>query len=460
MRLAGKSIGNYKIIDVLGAGGMATVYRARQTNIERDVAIKVMAAAFARQPDFVERFKREAELFAKLEHPHILPIYDYGDESGYLYLVLRLMEGGSLENYMRKETLTLAQIGKMVTQIGQALDHAHNQNVIHRDIKPNNVLMDKFGNAYLMDFGIAKILSGSRLTATGTLLGTPAYMAPEQWKLEPIDGRSDIYSVGVMLYELFTGELPFPGETPFQFMYAHLHEEVAGVSEKIEGFSPEIDKVILKSTAKEPDDRYQTATEMADAFNRAIRDADTASQVEVGGSKKKSEQIGKILVALERSDSGLYAIPKIEDFIKKSYSQTAAEQRKSKMEDIFGSIEKKPPTQAFDITQMKDMLSQGKISQAFLGVSAQPVDLPHNLKDTMGQNTGLLVIGVDPNSPAEKGGLHIGDILVTIDGNMLQHQDDLKNILQGEHIGQPLAVSIIRAGQHRTLEIIPDKRLP
>ncbi|MCI0711368.1 MAG: protein kinase [Chloroflexi bacterium] len=458
MRLAGKTIGNYKVIDVLGAGGMATVYRARQTNIERDVAIKVMAAAFAQQPDFVERFKREAELFAQLEHPHILPIYDYGDEDGYLYLVLRLMEGGSLESHMRKQALTLAQISKMITQMAHALDHAHNQNVIHRDIKPNNVLLDKFGNAYLMDFGIAKILSNSRLTATGTLLGTPAYMAPEQWKLDPIDGRADIYSIGVMLYELFTGELPFPGETPFQFMYAHLHEEVPAVSTKLEGFSPEIDEVILRATAKEPEDRYQTADEMAGALDEAIRNADSSRPIEVGGSKKKSEQIGKILVALERSDSGLYAIPKLEDFVKKSYSQTTVEQRKSKMDDIFDTIENKPPTQAFDISQMKDMLSQGKINQAFLGVSAQPVSLPPNLKDTLGQDTGLLIIGVDPNSPAESGGLHIGDILVTIDGKTLQHQDDLKDILQDEHIGQPIEVSIVRAGQHRTFDIIPQKK--
>jgi serine/threonine protein kinase len=460
MRLVGKTIGNYKVVDVLGAGGMATVYRARQTNIERDVAIKVMAAAFARQPDFVERFKREAELFAQLEHPHILPIYDYGDEDGNLYLVLRLMDGGSLESYMRKEPLTLAQIGKMVTQMSHALDHAHNQHVIHRDIKPNNVLLDKFGNAYLMDFGIAKILSGSRLTATGTLLGTPAYMAPEQWKLDPIDGRSDIYSVGVMLYELFTGELPFPGETPFQFMYAHLHEEVPAVSAKVDGFSLGIDDVIFKATAKEPDERYQTAREMAEALDKAIRKADTTRQIDAVGSKKKSEQLGKILVALERSDSGLYAIPKIEDFVKKSYSQTTAEQRKSKMEDIFGSIENKPPTQAFDIAQMKDMLSQGEISQAFLGVSAQPVSLPPNLMDNLGQSNGLLIIGVEPDSPAESAGLHIGDILVTIDGQTLQHQDDLKNILRDEHIGKSVKVSIIRAGQHRIFDIVPRKKTP
>lgn len=461
MRLIGQTIGHYKIIDVLGAGGMATVYRAHQSNIERDVAVKIMAAAFAQQADFVQRFKQEAALFAKLEHPHILPIYDYGDEDGHLYLVLRLMEGGSLESLVRKRSVPLSDVAKIMSQIANALDHAHRQSVIHRDMKPNNVLLDKFGNAYLMDFGIAKILSGARMTATGTLLGTPAYMAPEQWKLDPIDGRVDVYSLGLMLYELLTGNLPFEGETPFQFMYAHLHEEVPRLSQKFEGFNEAIDEVILRATAKNPDDRFDTASDLAGAFTEAIQQLDNASAPkELSSSgRRTSDQIGKILVALERSSSGIYAIPKVEDYVKQAHNQpTIAHRPTSKMDEVFGTLESKPSSQTYNTSQIKDILSQGQVDQAFLGVSAQPVNLPTSLKETLGQTTGLLVIGVDADSPAEEGGLHIGDILVTLDGQALRHQDDLRSILKDEHIGQAIDVTIVRAGQKQQVSVIPAER--
>jgi serine/threonine protein kinase len=457
MRLVGKTIGHYKIVDVLGAGGMATVYRAQQTNIEREVAIKVMASAFAQQADFVERFKREAELFAKLEHPHILPIYDYGEQSNNLYLVLRLMEGGSLESQVRKRTMTLEQVAKIMQQIGNALDHAHSKQVIHRDLKPNNVLLDKFGNAYLMDFGIAKILSGSRLTATGTLLGTPAYMAPEQWKLDPIDGRADIYSLGLMLYELLTGDLPFAGETPFQFMYAHLHEAVPPISKK--GLPAELDEVIMRSTDKNPDNRYNTATEMANALTEAVRRAGLHNQ-EVGGhGPRLQDRLGKIFVALERSDSGLYAVPKLEDFVKQAYQHTTAvSKHPSQIDDILGTIETKPSTQSYDTSQMKDLLSQGRVSQASMGVSAQPIPLPPKLEAMLGQSSGLLVIGVGANSAAEQAGIHIGDILVTVAGHHIRNQDDLKNALNDEDIGRMVRVQIVRTGELQIIEVIPGQR--
>ena len=456
MSLAGTNVGNYKIVDVLGAGGMATVYRATQTNIEREVAIKVMAEAFSRQPDFVERFKREAELFAKLEHPHILPIYDYGDDDGYLYLVLRLMEGGSLERHVRRNTFDLPQIGKVIEQVGAALDYAHQRNVVHRDLKPNNILLDDFNNAYLMDFGIAKIISGVKLTATGTLLGTPAYMAPEMWKLDPIDGRSDIYSLGLMLYEILAGgELPFRGETPFQFMYAHLHEEVPSISQQFDSYTTEMDEVLLKATAKEPDDRYNTAAEMAEAFNTAIRNAETPLALEKKSGKwDTSDRLGKIFVVLEHSSSGLAAVPRLDDFVSQQYKdKTMASKQTSAIDDIFGTLEASPDSETINTDQVQAVLSQGKMSEAFLGVSAQPLQLPPNLLDELKQQTGLLVIGVEPGSPAEVGGMHIGDILVQIAEQTIQNQDDLKAVLRDEHIGVGLLVKIVRAGHRQELTI-------
>ena len=459
MSLAGTNVGNYKIVDVLGAGGMATVYRAMQTNIEREVAIKVMAEAFSRQPDFVERFKREAELFAKLEHPHILPIYDYGDDDGYLYLVLRLMEGGSLERHIRRNTLDLPQIGKVIEQVASSLDYAHQHHVIHRDLKPNNILLDTFNNAYLMDFGIAKIISGAKLTATGTLLGTPAYMAPEMWKLDPIDGRSDIYSLGLMLYEILSGgELPFRGETPFQFMYAHLHEEIPAISQKFDSYTTEMDEVLFRATAKDPDDRYNTAAEMSEAFTTAIRNAETPAAIEEGrrGSKwDTSDKLGKIFVVLEHSSSGLAAIPRLDDFIQKQYkAKTVVSKHTSAIDDIFGTLEADSDSGSINTAQVQAVLSQGRMSEAFLGVSAQPLQLPPNLLDTLNQKTGLLVIGVEPGSPAEEAGMHIGDILVQIADQTIQTHDDLKSILRDENMGVSLPVQIVRAGHHQELVVV------
>ncbi|KAB2855516.1 MAG: serine/threonine protein kinase [Anaerolineae bacterium] len=160
--LAGQVIDNYQLIEVMGRGGMAVVYRARQLNIERNVAVKVMSSALAGSPDFIARFKREADLIAKLEHPHILPIYDYGQVGEYVYLVVRLMEGGSLDRRIRGKPLPLPDIEKLMTQIAGGLDYAHQHGIVHRDLKPNNVLLDNLGNAYLMDFGIARLCRARR----------------------------------------------------------------------------------------------------------------------------------------------------------------------------------------------------------------------------------------------------------------------------------------------------------
>src|SRR5258708_18255439 len=219
-------MGPYRLEVMLGKGGMATVYRAYQASVKRYVAIKVMSPEIASQPGFKERFDREAEVIASLEHPHIVPVIDYGTEEGTNYLVMRYIEGGSLEDRMRKTPLTLQEAAHFLDQIASALSYAHKRGVIHRDLKPNNVLLDSGENAYLTDFGIARLAqSQTRLTATGSVMGTPAYMSPEQGMGSPVDARSDLYTLGVVLYEMVLNRLPFSADTPAAMIFQHVYEK-------------------------------------------------------------------------------------------------------------------------------------------------------------------------------------------------------------------------------------------
>ena len=270
--LINKQLGQYQIRSLLGRGGMAAVFLARQASMDRDVAIKVMTPELADDEQFVARFENEAQVIARLQHPHILPVIDFGREDKNIYIVMRLVRGGSLDDRLAEGPLPLRLASRMLIQIASALTFAHEQGIIHRDLKPNNVLLDERNNAYLTDFGIAKMLAGTaKLTATGNILGTPAYMAPEQWRGEPVDARTDIYSLGVMLYEMVLGRLPFEGDTPYTLMYKHFNDAPPPPRQMNPNIEPGIEAVILRALAKEPDDRFQSAEEVSEAFGDAIR---------------------------------------------------------------------------------------------------------------------------------------------------------------------------------------------
>jgi serine/threonine protein kinase len=268
--LDGKTLGPYRVIAQIGKGGMATIYRAYQPAMDRTVALKILPEHFAHDPQFVERFYREARTIAQLEHPNILPVYDFGEQDGITYLVMRFLDGGTLQELMEKQPLSLGQTSHILTQVCAALDYAHRKGIIHRDVKPSNVMIDREGAVYLSDFGIAKVLeSSSHLTQTGAVLGTPAYMSPEQCMGSTIDKRSDIYSLGVMLYEMAVGVVPFKADTPMAVMMAHMHDPLPMPRLKNPAISEELQLVILKAMAKEPGDRFQTAAELAAALRRA-----------------------------------------------------------------------------------------------------------------------------------------------------------------------------------------------
>jgi serine/threonine protein kinase len=276
--LIGKTLGGYRVVEQIGLGGMATVYKAYQPSMDRYVALKVISTHLTQDPTFVKRFRQEAKVIAKLEHVHILPVYDHGEEDGYLYLVMRFVEAGTLKGWLARGTLSLEEARQVVNQVGSALEYAHQLDVVHRDLKPSNVLVDPQGDCYLTDFGIAKMVESTLGLTGSSVLGTPHYMAPEQSQSLEVDRRADVYAMGVVIYEMVTGQLPFDAETPLAVVMKHINEPLP-LPRSVKPDLPEsVERVILKALAKAPDDRYQTMRDLVDAFDRAASAAPTEAR--------------------------------------------------------------------------------------------------------------------------------------------------------------------------------------
>ncbi|RIK32424.1 MAG: hypothetical protein DCC56_01030 [Anaerolineae bacterium] len=274
----GQMLGPYRIISQVGQGGMATVYKAYQPSMDRNVAIKVLPRQLAESPEFAARFQQEARIIARLEHPHILPVFDFGESDGVTYFVMRYLEAGTLKTKMEAGPLSLNEIDRLFTQLAEALNYAHGHGIIHRDLKPANALIDESGNLFLTDFGIAKLLESAspRLTQTDAIMGTPAYISPEQARAETVNQRSDIYSLGIILYEMVTGSVPFVADTPLAVILKHISDPLPPPSIVKKDIPQPIERVILKALAKEPDDRYATASEFLSAWKRALEETETA----------------------------------------------------------------------------------------------------------------------------------------------------------------------------------------
>lgn len=291
----GQTLGQYRIIDKLGEGGMGAVYKADQPSIPRTVVIKVLSAAFAEYADARDRFRRELDMITRLEHPHILPVYDFGELEGSPYIVMRFMTGGSLQDRLQRSTFDRSEALRLLEQLALALDFAHDRGIVHRDLKPANVLLDESGNAYLADFGLAKSVGGTRdLTATGSLLGSPAYMSPEQARGDKLDRRSDVYSFAVLIYLALSGHLPFDADDAWGFITKHISEAPIPIRQYAPDLGPAVEDVLANGLAKDREARPARATDLISAVRQAMsapageRQATTQGPTRTGGTASVS----------------------------------------------------------------------------------------------------------------------------------------------------------------------------
>jgi TonB family protein len=264
--------GKYKIIGKIGAGGFGEVYLGEHNQLNRKVAIKILIQSISSQEDLVKRFQREARSAAALSHPNIIDIYDVGEGDGIYFFVMKYIEGETLSQRMHRDrTMDPAEAIHIIQQVADALDYAHENNVVHRDIKPANVMLDPYGKPLLMDFGVARVQYEGNLTKTGTLLGTPHYLAPEQPLGKAIDGRSDIYSLGIMFYEMLSGRPPFHDENSITLIFKHINEPPQPLNAQVPELDPELCFIVHKMIEKSPENRYQTAGEVVEALQQ-LRD--------------------------------------------------------------------------------------------------------------------------------------------------------------------------------------------
>jgi len=316
----GQNVGPYRILEQLGQGGMATVYKAYHPALDRYVAIKVLHPAFREDPSFTARFTREARVVAKLEHPHIVPIYDFSEFEGQPYLVMKFIEGETLKARLARGPLTAAEAVRVVEAVGEALAYAHSKGILHRDIKPSNVLLTTDGGIYLADFGLARIAqSGESTLSSDMLLGTPHYISPEQAQgAKNLDAGTDIYSLGVVMYELSVGRVPFNADTPFSIIHDHIFTPLPlprAINPKVPAA---VERVLLKALAKDRKDRYADVHSEVKAFTDAIREGAPAPAAATAvkapppaAAKGKPEPDGKKPPFWRRIPKWILAIPPV-----------------------------------------------------------------------------------------------------------------------------------------------------
>ncbi|MBN1642134.1 MAG: serine/threonine protein kinase [Anaerolineae bacterium] len=286
MSLQGQTLGKYRVLDPLGRGGMARVYRGYHPSLDRYVAIKVLRSDLVEDDAFLARFEREARAVASLRHPHIVSVHDFDVQGDIYYMVMELLEGDSLKTRLndyraRGERMPIAEAARTMLDILDGLAYAHSEGMVHRDIKPGNIMLSKRGRAILTDFGIAHIVGGTRYTVSGALMGTLNYMAPEQGLEGRCDARCDIYALGVVFYEMLTQKVPFDADTPLAILLRHLNDPLPLPREIVPEIPQPVERVVLKALAKRPEDRFPSAEAMSTALSAALTEAGIEPSVRV-----------------------------------------------------------------------------------------------------------------------------------------------------------------------------------
>ncbi|MBX3085912.1 MAG: protein kinase [Anaerolineae bacterium] len=290
-QMPGQRLGSYELIEMIGSGGMASVYRARQASLQREVAVKLIRIEDHARDDFMRRFEREGRVLSGLNHAHIVKTYEFGKHENQAFLAMELLTGGSLANHiMYHAPLPPAEIEQYLSQIAAALTYAHKQNIVHRDLKPSNVLFNAQRAAILTDFGVAKVIhETTTLTKTGMIVGTPPYMAPEQWRGEQVDARVDIYALGILLFEMVTGRLPFWATEPVNLMYLHMQQAPPSVRQHVPTAPEQLDWVITKALAKNRASRFATADDLLAAFRAVVKSSSWAADTPVDPASAKTK---------------------------------------------------------------------------------------------------------------------------------------------------------------------------
>ena len=291
--------GRYKVVQEVGKGAMGIVYKAFDPQIDREVALKILRKDRLTDDEFAQRFFKEAKAIGRLSHPNIVTVYDVGQDHGTIYIAMEFLEGLPLDEAIRDDSLQITEIGSIGAQIAEALDYAHRKGVIHRDIKPSNIILNSDGRIKITDFGVAQIedLLTLHQTQAGAIIGTPVYMPPEQVNGQSVDGRSDLYALGVILYELLTGAKPFTGENfaaVFASVLSHTPDEPARIVSDISRGQSDL---IMKSISKEPDSRFQTGREMAAALKATFMESQAAESSLKNSDKQRSHFTGVFLIA-------------------------------------------------------------------------------------------------------------------------------------------------------------------
>jgi serine/threonine protein kinase len=271
--IIGETVGPYKVEAQIGQGGMATVYKAYHPMLDRHVAIKVMDSSLVKEPDFIERFKREARAIAKLDNPHIVPVYGFDEHNGQPYIVLKFIDGKTLRDRMKESLLSKPEIFEIITAVGDGLQYAHYRGVLHRDTKPSNVLISSDGHVFLTDFGLARFVENVSSLTGDMIVGTPHYISPEQAvNADTLDEGTDIYSFGVMIYEMVVGCLPFDGDTTFTVIEDHIYKDPPPPTSIKPDLPVELERVILKALEKKRSDRYARISDLVYAFKKSWPD--------------------------------------------------------------------------------------------------------------------------------------------------------------------------------------------